>query len=159
MSETARQSCRTDLWVEPGTHPESSTYQIKIQPGPNNNEPEVQTHGHDRKKTWKDISGNRIDLIHKEPIMEFVSSLGTMPLQIYKAYDVEYFVKVFRHVDLHYWAGNVGLILTNIPTAHILIQTQTHGWSKLLDLCDCEKWLTVLRSSSLQALPNSTGPT
>lgn len=63
MSETAPQSCRTGLWVEPGIHPESSTHQIKIQPGPNNNEPEVQTHGRDR----KDMKGDQWESYRPDP--------------------------------------------------------------------------------------------
>lgn len=105
------------------------------------------------------MSGNRIDLIHKEPIMEFVSSSDTMPLQIYKAFMMWSISLVLS--GLHYWAGNVDLISTNTPIAHILIQTraQSHCWAKLHDLSESGKWLTALRSSSLQALPNSTGPT
>lgn len=100
-------SRRADLWVEPGTCPESSTHQIKIQPAKTimNRKCRIMA---EILKTWKDI-GNRIGLIHKEPIMEFVSRSDTMPLQIYKVFMMSS-ISVFRHAGLHCWAGSVDLI-------------------------------------------------
>lgn len=66
------------VWVEPGFCPESSTHRIKIRAGPNENEPEVQTHGPDVEH-MKGHHGNDTELIHKVAIMEFVSSPGTVP--------------------------------------------------------------------------------
>ncbi len=64
----------------------------KIQPSQNNNEPEVQIRGCDLKRHERTSVGIT-DLIHEEPIKEFVSSSDTKPLQkIQGLHDVEYFI-------------------------------------------------------------------
>lgn len=93
--------------------------------------------GHEREGRWETHESN-------EPIMESVWSSGTRPWKIYiSPYDVECFVSVFSQtctVDLHYWAGTVGLISTNFPTADTLIPALAKTWAEMRCMVYFSQW-------------------
>lgn len=69
--------------------------------GQNSNEPEVWNPGRGCEKTRKQV-GSGADLIHKEPIMESVSSSDAVPLQTSGAL-VMWSISVLRHAALLSW--------------------------------------------------------
>lgn len=102
MNRTARQARRTDLceWNQTLVY-RAAFIKWEHSRGQNSNEPEVWNPGRGCEKTRKHV-GSGADLIHKEPIMESVSSSDAAPLQTSGAL-VMWSISVLRRAALLSW--------------------------------------------------------